>query len=240
MSTMIDDLSSLGQADGEATPEAAPAPAGPTLEQRLAGVEQMARQQPQLNQMMSDPDFAALVAAKNRGEKVRVISGQQLEEPAEPEKPIDWASLDQNQTAVEMNRQIEKRAREIARAEVGPIAQRQKQIETEFTRQQDAQVAAEITRVQKKYPDFATYQNQMVALNNQVGGRLGPEELYILARQLSGKTPPAEERRQTESERPNTSAARPPERAVAPVAQGGNGRAGFYHSLGKALSKLPT
>lgn len=238
------ELSDLGTEEGQPAGE----PQAPeTMEEKVARLEEQLGQtnqrvqaQPTVNSILSDPDVAALIAAKQHGRKVKMVDDVPVEAPPEKEEVIDWDVLTGDQRAAKMLELVDKRARQLMRQEMQPLQQKNQQMEQYFTQQQMAEAVRTVEAAKKKYPDFEKFAPQISALHNEFQGRVGPEDLYLLARARNGKPAPAEEARTTASERPTHSAARPPVRATPKEAnQPALGRAGFAAALDRVLSNLP-
>lgn len=238
------ELADLGTEEGQ-TEAAAAAPE--TMEQKIERLEQQLGQtnqrvqaQPTVNQLLSDPDVAALIAMKQHGRRVKVVDDIPAAPVEEKEEIIDWDVLTGDQRAAKMLELVDKRARVLMRQEMQPLQQKNQQMEQFFTQQQMNEAVRTVEAAKKKYPDFEKFAPQISALHNEFQGRVGPEDLYLLARARNGKPAPAEEARTTASERPTHSAARPPVRATPKEAnQPALGRAGFAAALDRVLSSLP-
>lgn len=241
------ELSGLGTEEGQPQATDTQAAAVETTDDRIARLErelgqtnQRVQAQPTVNQLLSDPDVAALIAMKQHGRRVKVIDDIPASPVEEKEEPIDWATLPPEQIAQKVIEQSEKMARKMVRQEMQPLQQKNQQMEQYFTQQQMNEAVRTVEAAKKKYPDFEKFATQISALHNQFEGRVGPEDLYLLARARNGKPAPAEEARTTASERPTHSAARPPVRAnPKELNKPALGRAGFNAALDAVLSSLP-
>lgn len=243
------DLSSIGTEDDgfeqHSQQQAAPVE---TMEQKVARLEielgQTNQRVPAVNQVLGDPQVAALMAARASGRRVKIVDDAPASEPEEKEEVVNWAELSPELIPAKVIELGDKRAKKIAaqliREHLGPVQQQTQQMQQLFTQQQEQAAAADVNALRKKYGDeeIRKYAPSMSQLHQESGGKWAPEKLYLLARALDGKPAPSEERRGTESERPNQSAARPPARALPREQDIAPGRGGYQAALDRVLSRV--
>lgn len=180
-------------------------------------IQTIQQQQPNFNQMLGDPDFQAFMAAKARGEKI-TFGQPQATQAAEPEV-VDWNAISPEQLPAKIVEYTAREARRLAKEELAqglaPIQQQQK-AQNELAARQHAQAAqAEWKKLHTETKgEIDTYKGDMLATYNRIT-KDGPtlQELYLLARARNGAPAPADERRGTASERPNTPPSRPAQRS---------------------------
>jgi hypothetical protein len=248
MSQLNSNLSSVGTEDGDyeaPQPQAAPAE---TMDQKVArlelDLEQTKQRVPAMNQVLGDPQVAELMAARASGQRVKIVPDVPAPEVEEKEEVIDWATMSPELIPGKVIELGDKRAQKIANKiineRLGPVQQQTQQMQQIFTRQQEQEAVKDVNALRAKYgeDEIKKYAPAMSQLHQESGGKWSPEKLYLLARALDGKPAPVEERRGTESERPNTSAARPPSRATSREQDIPPGRGGYQAALDRVLSRV--
>lgn len=150
----------------------------------------------QLAKLVSDPDIRALLEAKQAGKKVKITDAEEApkfqipEDDKAPAEEVDWEEL----TRAQLVEHAEKRAMQKAvkilapliEKEIGSIKETLKPIQDSVTASQRTQVSSAIEDARKKFPDWDKYKEKMLTIHNQVGGTLGPVELYLLAKHQDG------------------------------------------------------
>lgn len=216
-------LAELGTLDGNASPQttAAPTQRVETAEEKANRLEQqfgLLQQQVQLQnqqqvpaqQYLMDPDVQQVLLRKQQGRPVNFA-----DDKPEAEAPIDYAQLmaDPVQFAAALEKQMDKKVAAQVKALSAPIVRQQQAIQQNFDQQVTEKIQRQIADCNERYPDFKSHTVAMLELDKRVRGSLSPEELYKLVRASSGRPAPADERRQTASERPSSAVTMPANRA---------------------------
>lgn len=224
-------------------------PATPSANQaEIDAVRQQAAEARVIAQMVADPNMRAVLEARQRGEKIRIVRGdeaaptnqqqgvhntpteqslnQQLNEPAEP----DLDNLSPKDLSKYMIGQVLKSIKPMIEQALKPVQDRLGVVDQYVQKSAADGVNLQIEKVRSRYPDFDQYRQTMVHLSND-NPSLSVEELYIIAKTRSGQ--PLSAPTGLMSERPSTVAAKPQFRSNEPVQPG---RAGFSALLERALS----
>lgn len=164
--------------------------------------------------VVADPDVRAILEAKQRGIKVRVLTGDEAPQPqntplAESETPPDMESMTNAQLvsylAKEMRKELSTTVEQVVtnrvkglRDELSPAIQ---SAVNATKAQQSKAVSDDIASARSRFKDFEQMMPAMVKLNETVQG-LNVEELYHMAKIRAGVPPVSQ--KEIETERPST------------------------------------
>jgi len=223
---------------------APPDPQNETLAKLLERVNSQQQQTSAAVQLLSDPNVRSYLDATKAGQKVRLVSEDQLaalvaqaKQPAAPEPPPDFDAMTPAQLAEYQTKQTQRLLNEQVQ---GLIDSKFNQLLNHFqpklaaveatqTQQQQRDLANQLSAMKQRYPDFEQMKPLMVQLNQTVGG-LTLDETYHLAKLRSG-VPPVRQN-ELETERPTEPAER--KRSYVPPAKT-LGKGGFGSILNAAL-----
>jgi hypothetical protein len=232
---------------GEVQSEQAESPPPPNkvgredeLAKRLSQVEGSLAETGMMAKLMADPEIRAVLEARQRGEKVEVRKAGQVREEEEKEEDLDLDSLSPSKLAGVIVRRTVRELRKGMDEELGGIREQIKGLVSHAQASSAERTSAAVAEVREKHSDFDALVPQMIEINKKVGGTLGPEELYVLAKVRSGGSGAVvRPDPRTESERPSSTVSRPGQRRKEPVPAGARG---FGQLLDEALSsiKVPT
>lgn len=227
----------LVEDDGETESEPNP------LSQQVQLLQEQVQQNSVLNQLMQDPQIRAYVNAKMAGQDAQLVGQQQAQTEPEEEEPVDLETMNNTELFGHVTKKMTKTIAGLIDEKLRPLQDMAQGLQRSQQEQVAGQVQGTIAELRKKYPDFDRFRKQMVLLNNQVSGTLGPEDLYRLAKSQAGFNDPSRQANvRTETERPvSTSAA--PSRARSKqqqqtVAQPRNSRQAFKDALDNALGRV--
>ena len=205
-------------------------------EERLARLEENQA----VLQILGDPDVQKVILAKRAGKSVKVDedNGQQEEKVEENNEPVDeFPELPpedpMRKTLSQISGLIDKKL-ETGLKRLETLESRLSGIEGVSQNIQKEKLTEEIKSVQSQHPDFKDYRDKMLQLSKEFAG-LSVHELYLLAKQRSGKLKlekvstqterPTHQPRKVETKQPGS----PPRPA---------GRKGFNDLLSEALNGL--
>jgi len=195
-----------------------------SLEKKVEGTEVVAK-------LLADPDVRELLEAKQRGEKVRLVMG---EEPAKIENSIDEADLEamsNRELAGHILKSLSKNLDGVLVSKLEPLTKTLKNLESYIGNNEAKTVVQQIEEGRKKYSDFNDYVPAMQELN-KVNPGLSIEELYLISR----KRKVGPEVAGLATERPTSSSTKVVEKKRdVPLPRG---KAGFDILIGEALDKL--
>ena len=218
---------------------------GPSLEERLNGLTQAQAEQAIMVRLQGDPDYRAVMDAKQKGRKIAVVPEEQLNSKVEEEEPKDLDTLTNSQLLSVMEKRISKSIQGSLGPVLQPIQEKLGMLEGSLQGQVADKVKTVIEQAQAKYPDFDEHRADMALLNQRAPG-LNVDELYRLVKTNKGQTVTPPSARQTSSERPTSQSARPPQKAEVERERkvGKLGRKGFSDLLteslaGRTISMVP-
>lgn len=161
----------------------------------------------QLAKIVSDPTIRQYLEAQQQGKKAKLVldaeeSSTKLvpDDGDDGDEEIDLEELSRAQLLKYFGKNVVKTIAPLIEKRFKDYEDKLKPIQDVVGETQRSQVSAAIEQTKKKYPDFDKYRDKMVEINNRVGGTLGPEDLYILAKKESGTL---FKQTGTESERPD-------------------------------------
>ena len=195
------------------------------LESKVEGTEVLAK-------ILADPDVRTLLEAKQKGEKVKVVSAKEKvsTKMAGLSDDVDFDALSNKQLVDHMLKHVTSNLDAVFAAKLEPISKVIKSLESYVGNSEAKTVAQRIEEVKVKYKDFDTFLPDMQKMN-KVNPELSVEELYLISKRR--KTGPSK----AESERPSTSPVVVPEKKKRDVPLP-KGKAGFTTIMEEALSAL--
>lgn len=190
--------------------------------------------------LLADPDVQNLLKLKNAGKTVKLIEDagetEQVEEVDPAAEAIAGLEADDplRKHYETVNKMLSVKEANLQK-KLDQLNQRMDSVESVAGDVARKGVKEQVESAKSKYKDFGQYSKQMIELANKVQG-LSVEELYVLAKQRSGKLKLSEG--STHSEKPTSQPARittkkPGAQARPP------GRAGFKSFLAEALGTIP-
>jgi len=178
------------------------------VEKELEAVKAQVQESNLMAKLISDPDFRAVLEAKQRGEKVRVETGEKPTPKVEDQPEVDLDDLPPSKLAKHVLTQVSTMIEQAVERKLGPLSQKVEGVEGKLKEDEGKKVKKEVEALQEKYEDFDLHRQGMMEVN-KVNPELSVEELYLIAKaRASGGTPKKGPR--TETERPSTSSTRPP------------------------------
>ena len=137
--------------------------------------------------MVADPDVAALLDAKDKGEAIRLITGGKKDEGADSALPAD-AELDGMSNADSLRLMLERVTGVVAKAVATgneALSERLEVLETDRSSGRKKDIETEVKGLMQKYPDLAEYAEDIKKLVSENG--LKVEEAYITSRMRKGR-----------------------------------------------------
>ena len=215
-------------------------PHASTLVKTLESLNQRITSDSQAARLMSDPNIAAYLQARENGTKVKIIPEEQAQPAPAPAPTVDPNVDYETMTNAQMISHLQKTmlqglratAQEIVSGEITKLRSEITPVLTDVASSTNAQraeaIQASIKAVREKYKDFDQMKPAMVEINKTVQG-LNPEELYLLAKVRSGL--PIVSQTQIETEKPQQA----PQGRQFSRPKNTLGRAGFDALLDAAL-----
>lgn len=207
-------------------------------------------------EMLQDPDYYAVMQAKQSGRAVKVIAlaadgsdptqRREAQPPEEPLKDLDFETASDKDKHAYTLKSVEKMLKEIVpkmvESATGPLSEQMKKLGGFVQTTAEERFSQDVKRLTKKYPDFNNYLDLMTQIQSKNPG-LTLEEIYGVAKGRSGSQVTSEHR--TQSERPNQQTiSRPsavPQRESKPKNDNGASaanRVSFREMLQKAADKV--
>lgn len=161
-----------------------------TLEKSLEK-EQEQEQEPRTSQeaqaltrLLAIPEVREVIEARQRGERIRIIQGDEVEKPRERivepvEENVDFSMMSNKELAEYMRKEVVKEVSKLSN-----LGSRLDHVESVVSKVETSNIVKEINRARKAYADFDEYRDQMVALNSQ-NPNLTVDDLYWLAKKRS-------------------------------------------------------
>lgn len=232
---MVEEMSNLQ--DGEETVVETQTPQvnkEQELEARLRRAEVTASESSTLAQLVADPDIRAVLEARQRNEKIRVIRGEEMQKFETPvaKEPEDLDSLSPAKLVEYMLGKMNQIVEEKVTTKMEPVSQRVQMVQAKYDEEIRQAAATQVQQARKKYTDFDVLALDITKLA-QESPTLSVDELYTVAKIRRGGMPLS----QTEvgSERPSSSSSVRTATRKEPLPRGNRG---FSLALGEALSKI--
>lgn len=213
------------------------------LKKELEGLREGNKAQQQLQALVSDPDVARIIQARQKGERVKLLSEEELQRELELRsndvKPEDDLDIDDDDD-VKPSKLLELAERRASKAleskideKLSPILDTLKGLDGFVQNHQKSQVVDAVKAAREKHADFDQYKDKMLEISKE-NANLSVDELYYLARVRSGTLDFNKPRKETErpSEMPNRTGKVQDRKSPLPP-----GRRGFNTLLEEALSK---
>lgn len=179
--------------------------------------------------IVSDPDVAAVLAAKRANKVVKVSTD---EEEVEVETEDEGESTDGGEGEEEHSDEV-RQVIAVLKAQLKPVTERLENLEGVAQNYQRQAANVQINEVSSRYKDFEKYRKSMAELSESHPG-LGVEELYILAKHKADDLVIVQP--STESERPTPI---PRTQPLTKEKRGSrHGRRGFQNIMADALKRV--
>lgn len=194
-----------------------------------------------LAEFATDPDFSKIMAARQRGQQVRVISGNEVPEtikqPVEKEEEVvDLENMNNAQLMHHMVKKITDRLPELVSQSIKPLQDELQSVKGSTMSMEQERVMNQIAATQKKYPDFNQYRAEMAQIANRYPG-MTADQVYVLAKQATGKLKIADDQ-PTQVERPTNNVTKPSPSKRTDATPVRHGRKGFDDALERALAGI--
>lgn len=194
-----------------------------------------------LAEFATDPDFSKIMAARQRGQQVRVLQGDEVPEtikqPVEKEEEVvDLENMNNAQLMHHMVKKITDRLPELVASSIKPLHDELQSVKGSTMSMEQERVMNQIAATQKKYPDFNQYRAEMAQIANTYRG-LNADQVYLLAKQATGKLKLADDQ-PTQVERPTNNVTKPSPSKRTDATLVRHGRKGFDDALERALGGL--
>ena len=212
---------------GEGDPKAPTAEDLAALQARLDASEEMTTR---LTSIVSDPDVAAVVQAKDGKKALRIVVGDEAAAPEGPPALPSSVELD-NMTNSQLVELMAGQVREAVTEGLSSsdLSRRLGTLETESSEGRKARLLKEAQAVQSRHPDLGEHSEAVKKLATT--GVLNLEESYMIARMRSGKGLPVAP---ADTERPTTLTVRnAPEEKPARM-----GAKGFAQDLAEGMERI--
>jgi hypothetical protein len=185
-----------------------------------------------LARMALDPEMRAILEARQRGEKVKIVPQNAPVEEVKAPETIDYDQLTNTQLMQKLPDVLSGSFKKLMQDAVTPLLEKIQRLEGASQHVLADKVSREIQDAERTFPDLAQYKADMAQLNQTHQG-LSVKQLYALAK--FNKTGGVELQRPTQTEKPNNSSARPSAAAQrkSPLPSGNKG---FRQLLDEALS----
>lgn len=196
---------------------------------KITEVEKKANDAGSLAKILADPDVRALLEAKEKGRKVRLVDDVPEKKELEiPEPDLSGEDPETQQSLKKLYGHI----RTALDIQLRPLKEQVEKMNQYVESAEGGKVREEIAAARKKYQDFDDYREDMIQINKANPG-LSISELYYLAkaRKTGGFGAP----RPTQTERPKKTTARPAVREKKAISPG---KKGFDALLEDALDNL--
>ena len=190
-----------------------------------------------LAKLMADPDVRALLEAKQRGEKIKLVQENAFEQETTSKQEndftdvVDYDSMTNSDLVKHITNKVLKSFDSSLGKKLEPLNQVIKQLSSYVDNNEAKTVNQQIEQAKKKYSDFDTYLPEMRELN-KVNPELAVEELYLISKMR--KVGPAA--LSVSTEKPTSTSAKVVEKKRStPLPKG---KAGFDQLLSEALDKI--
>jgi len=205
---------------------------------KLEELESKSKSNETLTMLMADPNIRAVLDAKQRGEKIKIVA--ESEDPQEEEEEeINWDEEDPDPKKLadfvlsKVNKTVSSQVAQAIEQAVKPLKDQLNGVSSHVSASEKEKLSQQIAQVKQKYPDFDGYVTDMVEINKATPGH-SVEELYILAKARKNGGVKAFQPDRTETERPTSSASRVSGRGSRGKVP--SGKAGFSEILERGLS----
>ncbi len=215
--------------EGEVTSETKEA----ELAAKLETLEKKVESSGTLAQLMADPEVRAILEAKQRGEKVKVVLGEEkVPTKVEIEEDIDLDGLSNKDLVKHILKKVSTIFDGTLSSKLTPLTEQIKNLSGYVGTAETQAANKQIEIARGKHADFDTYIPEMRELN-KVNGGLSVEELYLIAK--SRKAGP--DASKVSSEKPTSTSVKAPAKVTRknPLPPG---KAGFDIAMAEALSEL--
>jgi len=184
---MADELDTTGDEQVEETDETAAAAAEPNPE-----LEAIRTERDNLLKLVTSPDVAAMIKAKETGTQMQVIiGGAKEDEPAEePFVLPEAAELDEMRPSQVLALALKAQQHGLPKAlteALEPIAAGLASLQEDRSSERKAKIKGEVDGLLTKYPDLPQYKDAIQTLAGD--GKMSIAEAYMLARVRAGKSP---------------------------------------------------
>lgn len=188
-----------------------------------------------LANLVADPDIRKILDAKQKGEVVKVTTGEEEEPESISDESTDVDSMTNSELVAFMVKTHGKVTQDVMKEEMKNFKDSISGISDFVTAQQQNAIQDQIQESKRKHPDFDDYGEKMYDIHQKNPG-LNIEELYIIAKAQSGalETPGPS----AGSERPSQVGTLPVRRTEKRKNAVPTGRRGFRQLLAEATSKL--
>lgn len=222
----------------QAQPEVEKPPVDPATTERLNQIAQGVEQNTVLTQLLAIPEIQAVLKARQSGQPVQVLSGQQQPQttPVVQEAEPDWEKIKEDPKALtdhiisRLSKDVSAKQNQQLSDVLKPLVDKIGAIETTLVEHGNKEVVSKIEAVKNKYADFEVMKPLMRELNSRTSG-LDAEELYLMAKAKKGEAPVL--RDSLASERTTNSSAKLPSQTQ--QRKYSTGRRGFEQALDDAL-----
>jgi hypothetical protein len=207
--------------------------------QKLDEINGNINNQQLLQTILGVPEVQEVLRARQAGQAVKVLAGNQQQQAPQPQPEPDWDSMKDDpkkltDTIIQrLTAELLPKLGQAVDEKINPIAQKMSGYESHMADQTRQSAMTEVAQLKAKYQDVDAVAPLMKQINGETNGTLKLEEVYHLAKIRSGTpmVPP----QSVATERPTDSAAR---NSMNQNKQYGTGRRGFNAALNDALSNL--
>jgi len=171
-------------------------------------LDELERTQSSLSSILSDSDVQKVLAAKDKGESVRIVTGNETETETDLSLQGDPEEMSNSELVKYMGKRVER----IVENALKPVASRVEGVEGHLGEKEAERLSQEVAQCKENHPDFDKHKSTMAKLREHNPG-LSIEELYTIAK-VRSKTNEKEDKKKAStadpgSERPSTAIAEP-------------------------------
>ncbi len=178
------------------------------LEGRIEELKKHENASEQLSSLIADPDVRNLLRAKQNGDPVQVLVGDE-KDPDPDKKGKNLDEMSRSELAEHIIQESAKASKEVIQEGLGPVNDTLASLNDDKQEARKTELAKEVTTTRKKFEDFNEYQEAIAGLH-ETNPTLTVEELYYVAKQRAGKD--ITEKVNPASEKPSSTAASPPKK----------------------------
>jgi hypothetical protein len=171
------------------------------IEEELTRVRSEVQEQGMMARLLADSDIQQVLAAKQKGQKLKIIAGEDASEPVE-KAPANLSDLSPEQLTEHIVKKAAKVVETSVDAKLNDIKQMLSGLQGFVQQSEGEKVDGLMKKAQEEHRDFDAYRTEMINIAKKHPGHT-PEELYALAKLKRGVLFADREEAQVESERPS-------------------------------------
>jgi hypothetical protein len=154
------------------------------IEEELTRVRGEVREQGMMAQLLADSDIQQVLAAKQKGQKLKIMTGEDVVETVE-KTPANLSDLSPEQLTEHIVKKAAKVVETSVDAKLNDIKQMLSGLQGFVQQSEGEKVDGLMKKAQEEHRDFDAYRNEMINIAKKHPGHT-PEELYALAKLKKG------------------------------------------------------